>query len=312
MRSLRIVFMGTPEFAVPALEMLVASHHDVVCAYCQPPRRAGRGRKERASPVEAVARREGIEVRTPASLKSESDQAAFAGLKADAAVVAAYGLLLPPAILEAPRLGCLNIHPSLLPRWRGAAPIPRAILAGDAETGVAIMKMDEGLDTGPVVLSRRVSIGPDRNAGELGAELAALGARLMLEALDGLDSGTLVPVPQSKDGVTYASKLQSGEERLDWREDAAALARRVRAFAPRPGTWFELDGERIRVLAAKADMNPQAALPGTVLDGGLLIACGAGALRLLVVQRAGREAMPVDAFLRGRKVAAGTVLASPG
>lgn len=311
MRPLRIVFMGTPEFAVPALESLIASRHDVVCVYCQPPRRAGRGRKERASPVEAVATREGIEVRTPASLKLESDQALFAGLKTDAAVVAAYGLLLPLAILKAPRLGCLNIHPSLLPRWRGAAPIPRAILAGDTETGVAIMTMDEGLDTGPVVLSKRVPIGPDQNAGELSAELAALGSRLMLEALDGLDSGTLVPVRQSRDGVTYAPKLQSGEERLDWREDAAALSRRVRAFAPRPGTWFELDGERIRVLAAKADMNPQVAAPGTVLDDGLLVACGKGTLRLLAVQRAGRAAMPADAFLRGRRIEAGKVLASP-
>jgi len=311
MRPLRIVFMGTPQFAVPALESLIASRHEVACVYCQPPRRAGRGRKERASPVEAVARREGIEVRTPAGLKSESDQATFADLKTDAAVVAAYGLLLPTAILKAPRLGCLNIHPSLLPRWRGAAPIARAILAGDSATGVAIMAMDEGLDTGPVVLSKRVAIGPDQNAGELSAVLAALGAGLILDAIDGLDAGTLVPVPQSKDGVTYAPKLQSGEERLDWREDAVALSRRVRAFAPQPGTWFELDGERIRVLAAKADMNPQAASPGTVLDDGLLIACGKGALRLLAIQRAGRAAMPAAAFLRGRKVEAGTVLASP-
>ena len=311
MRPLRIVFMGTPQFAVPALELLIASRHDVVCVYCQPPRRAGRGRKERASPVEAVARREGIEIRTPISLKSALDQQLFAALKADAAVVAAYGLLLPPAILMAPRLGCLNIHPSLLPRWRGAAPIARSILAGDMETGVAIMAMDEGLDTGPVVLSRRVTIRPDENAGELSAELATMGAGLMLEALDGLDSGARVAVPQSKDGVTYAPKLQAGEERLDWREDAAMLARKVRAFAPQPGTWFQLDGERIRVLAAKAEMVPRAASPGTVLDDGLLIACGNGALRLLAVQRAGRAAMPADAFLRGRKVEAGTVLANP-
>lgn len=311
MRRLRIVFMGTPQFAVPALEALVASRHDVVSVYCQPPRRAGRGRKERASPVAEIARRHGIEIRSPTSLNPASEQQSFAALRADAAVVAAYGLLLPPAILKAPRLGCLNIHPSLLPRWRGAAPIARAILAGDSETGVAIMAMDEGLDTGPVVLSKRMPIDPDANTGELSAELAALGAMLMLEALDGLDSGALVPRPQPETGVTYAAKLQSGEERLDWREDAAFLARKVRAFAPQPGTWFDMDGERIRVLAAKAEEVSRDAAPGTVLDDGLLIACGKGALRLLAVQRAGRASMSVDAFLRGRTVAAGTVLASP-
>lgn len=310
MRRLRVVFMGTPQFAVPALESLIGSRHEVACVYCQPPRRAGRGRQERPSPVEEIARRNGIEVRSPASLKSAPEQEAFAALRADAAVVAAYGLLLPPQILTAPRLGCLNIHPSLLPRWRGAAPIARAILAGDAETGVAIMAMDEGLDTGPVLLSKRVPIRPDQDAGELSAELAALGAGLVLEALEGFDSGALVPRPQSQTGVTYAAKLESGEERLDWREDAAFLARKVCAFAPQPGTWFALDGERIRVLAARAEEGRGAAPPGTTLDDSLLIACGRGALRLMAVQRAGRAVMPAEAFLRGRRVAAGIVLPS--
>jgi len=312
MPRLRVVFMGTPQFAVPALEQLLASPHEVVCVYCQPPRRAGRGQKARPCPVEEAARTRGIPVRTPRSLKDPEEQKLFAELGADAAVVAAYGLLLPPAILKAPRLGCLNIHPSLLPRWRGAAPILRAILAGDTETGVAIMAMDEGLDTGAVVLMERVVFAPDATAGELGAELAKIGARLMLAALEGLDAGTIVPKRQLETGVTYAAKLQPGEERLDWREDAAVLARKVRAFAPSPGTWFELEGERIRVLAARQEEVAHQAPPGTILDDALSIACGRGALRLVTVQRAGRAAMPADAFLRGRKVAAGTMLSSPG
>ena len=311
MPQLRVVFMGTPEFAVPALESLVSACHQVVCVYCQPPRRSGRGQKERPSPVEEAARAQGLSIRTPKSLKGADEQKAFAELRADAAVVAAYGLLLPPAILKAPRLGCLNIHPSLLPRWRGAAPIPRAILAGDKETGVTIMAMDEGLDTGAIVLAERVALKPDATAGDLSEELAAIGARLTLAALDGLDSGTLAPRPQPREGVTYAAKLQPAEERLDWRESAAVLARKIRAFAPRPATWFELDGERIRVLAAKEEGLARDAAPGTVLDDRLLIACGIGALRLLTVQRAGRAAMAVDAFLRGRKAAAGAMLASP-
>jgi len=311
MRRLRVVFMGSPGFAVPALESLISAGTEIVRVYCQPPRPAGRGRKERACPVEEAARRHGLEVRAPKSLKGAAEQESFAALRPDAAVVAAYGLLLPPAILKAPRLGCLNIHPSLLPRWRGAAPIPRAILAGDRETGVTIMALDEGLDTGAIVLMERAAIGPETTAGELGAELANLGARLVLAALEGLDSGTLSPRPQPGEGATYAPKLQPGEERLDWRESAGLLARKVRAFAPRPGTWFDLDGERIRVLAAAAEEPATKAAPGTVLDDRLLIACGNGALRLLAVQRAGRAAMAADAFLRGRQVAAGTVLASP-
>jgi methionyl-tRNA formyltransferase len=311
MPRLRVVFMGTPQFAVPALERLLASPHEVVCVYCQPPRRAGRGQKARPCPVEEAARTRGIPVRAPTSLKDPEEQKRFAELGADAAVVAAYGLLLPPAILKAPRLGCLNIHPSLLPRWRGAAPIPRAILAGDTETGVVIMTMDEGLDTGAVVLMERVVLAPDATAGELGAELAKIGARLMLAALEGLDARTMTPKPQPRTGVTYAAKLQPGEERLDWREDAAVLARKVRAFAPAPGTWFDLNGERIRVLAARQEEAPRQAPPGTVLDDALSVACGRGALRLMAVQRAGRAAMPASAFLRGRKVAAGAMLSSP-
>jgi methionyl-tRNA formyltransferase len=310
MRRLRVVFMGTPEFAVPALDALIEAGHDVAAVYCQPPRRAGRGKKERPSPVEDAARKRGLAVRTPKSLKNAEEQREFAALGADAAVVAAYGLLLPREILRAPRLGCINIHPSLLPRWRGAAPIPRAILAGDAETGVTIMQMDEGLDTGPMLLVERAPLTDDMTAGALGEKLAGIGARLTLAALEGLDSGTLAPKPQPAQGATYAAKLDPGEERLDWREDSQFLARKVRAFAPNPGTWFDLDGERIRVLAARAE-NARPAAPGTVLDDALLVACGTGALRPLIVQRAGRAAMPADAFLRGRKVPSGTILSTP-
>lgn len=310
MGRLRVVFMGTPGFAVPALESLVESGHDVVCVYCQPARRAGRGNKERQSAVEEAARKFGLTVRTPISLKDPGEQSTFAAFRADATVVAAYGLLLPRAILQAPRLGCINIHPSLLPRWRGAAPIARAILAGDAETGVTIMAMDEGLDTGPMILSQRIPIPPKATAGELSEMLARLGARLTLVALDGLNSGALTPTPQPEAGATYAAKLTPAEERLDWRESAAALERKIRAFAPSPGTWFDLDGERIRVFAAEVVSGAKEAEPGTVLDERLTIACGGGALRPITVQRAGRSAMAADAFLRGRPVPAGMLLAS--
>ena len=310
MTRLRVVFMGTPEFAVPALESLAAAGHDIVCVYSQPPRRAGRGQKERPSPVEEAARKLGIPVRTPRSLKDQSEQNAFAALKPDIAVVAAYGLILPPAVLRAPRLGCINIHASLLPRWRGAAPINRAILAGDEKTGVTIMAMDEGLDTGAMLLSESVPIGPRTTAGELMATLAAVGARLVLNALDGLEAGTLQAHPQPKEGVTYAAKLSREEERLDWREKASVLERKIRAFAPSPGTWFDYAGERVRVIGA--ELASGSGKPGTVLDGRLAIACGEGALRPITVQRAGRAALAVDDFLRGKPIPPGTVLPVPG
>lgn len=309
MTRLRVVFMGTPEFAVPALESLEAAGHDIVCVYSQPPRRAGRGQKERPSPVEKSARQRGIPVRTPRSLKDESEQEDFAALKPDIAVVAAYGLILPAAVLHLPRLGCINIHASLLPRWRGAAPINRAILAGDEKTGVTIMAMDEGLDTGAMLLSDSVLIGPKTTAGELTATLAAVGARLVLKALDGLEAGTLQSHPQPQEGVTYAPKLTREEERLDWREKASVLERKIRAFAPSPGTWFDYAGERIRVMGAESASG--SGKPGTVLDGRLAIACGEGALRPVTVQRAGRAALAVDDYLRGKPIPPGTVLPVP-
>ncbi len=309
MARLRVVFMGTPEFAVSALAALIDAGHEIACVYTQPPRPAGRGHRDQPSPVHRFAADQGIEVRHPKTLRSPDAQADFAALRADVAVVAAYGLILPVPVLEAPRLGCLNIHASLLPRWRGAAPIQRAILAGDAETGVTIMQMDEGLDTGAMLLRGTVPIGPETTAGALHDALAELGATLVVEALDGLAAGTLAAEPQPAEGATYAAKLDRAEARLDWCEDAVALARRIRAFDPWPGTWFEHGGERIRVLAAEvADGEPGTA-PGTVLGDDAAVACGTGALRLLRLQRPGKSAMDAAVFLRGYDLPAGTVLA---
>lgn len=309
--ALRLVFMGTPAFAVPALDALVAAGHDVACVYCQPARAKGRGKAKQAGAVEKAARRHGIEVRTPESLKGADVQKEFAALESDAAVVAAYGLILPAAMLAAPRLGCFNIHASLLPRWRGAAPIARAIEAGDTETGVTIMAMEEGLDSGPILLAERVSIAPHATAGELGETLAALGARLVVTALEMAERGTLQPTPQPEEGVTYAAKLERAEERLDFSAPAPVVERKIRAFSPEPGTWFSFNNDRIRVLAAQAQINGISAAPGTVLDDRLLIACGEGALRPAMVQRAGRAAMPLDVFLRGYEIPAGTVIGRP-
>jgi methionyl-tRNA formyltransferase len=303
---MRIAFMGTPDFSVPAFDALVAAGHEIACVYTQPPRPAGRGQQERKSPVHARAEAAGIDVRTPKTLKDAGEQAAFAALELDAAVVVAYGLILPLPILEAPRHGCINIHASLLPRWRGAAPIQRALLAGDSQTGVTIMAMDEGLDTGPELLREALAITPDMDAGALHDGLAEIGGRLIVEALAGIEAGTLAPVAQAEEGATYAHKLEKGEERIDWTRPAAELERHVRGFAPWPGAWFELAGTRIKVLAA--DIADGSGEPGTVLDEGFTVACGAGALRLSRVQRAGRAAMDVDAFLRGNDVPPGTVL----
>lgn len=300
----RIAFMGTPDFAVPALVALIDAGHEVARVYTQPPRPAGRGKKDRPSPVQLYAAGKGIEVRHPESLRDAAEQDAFAALELDIAVVAAYGLILPKAVLVAPRLGCLNIHASLLPRWRGAAPIQRAILAGDTETGVTIMQMDQGLDTGDMLLREAIPIPPEMTAGELHDALAAIGARMIVEVLAWVDGLTATPQPDS--GVTYAAKIDKAETRLDWTRPAIDLNRAVRAFAPHPGAWFALDGERIKILAAEiADRSGEA---GVTLDDALTVACGEGALRPVMVQRAGKAPMKTAAFLRGRPVRAETML----
>ena len=303
----RIAFMGTPDFAVPALVALIGAGHEVACVYTQPPRPAGRGKMARVTPVHAFAAMNDIDVHHPASLRDMAEQAAFAALDLDLAVVAAYGLILPKPVLEAPRHGCLNVHASLLPRWRGAAPIQRAILAGDAESGVTIMRMAEGLDTGPMLMRESVAIGTDTDAGELHDELAALGARMIVEALDRMEAGALSETPQPEAGVTYAAKIEKAETRIDWSRPAAELERQVRAFSPTPGAWFELDGQRVKVLAAAVAEGDAA--PGIVLDDRLAVACGAGALRVQGLQYAGKAAMAAESFLRGRPVPRGTVLA---
>jgi methionyl-tRNA formyltransferase len=308
---LDLVFMGTPDFAATVLMALLEAGHRIGTVYTQPPRPAGRGHRRQPSPVQQMAERHAIAVRVPATLRDPAAAAEFAAIPADAAVVAAYGLILPPPILAAPRLGCLNVHASLLPRWRGAAPIQRAILAGDEESGVTIMQMDEGLDTGPILLQEPVAIGPRTTAGELGERLARLGGRLMVEALDGLARGTLRARPQPADGVTYAKKLRREEARLDWRLPAALLERQVRAFAPAPGAWFEAREERIRVLEATALPDTEAAAPGTVVDAQFAVACGDGVLRPLRLQRPGRAALAAAEFLRGFALSPGALLSCP-
>ena len=297
MTRLRLAFMGTPDFAVPCLDALVAAGHGIAAVYTQPPRQAGRGKKPRPSPVQLAAEGQGFEVRTPLSLKDAGEQAAFAALNLDAAVVVAYGPLLPKPVLTAPRLGCLNIHASLLPRWRGAAPIQRAIMAGDGETGVTIMQMDEGLDTGPMLLREAIAITDDETAGTLYDRLAALGARLIVDALDGLAGGKLQATPQPAGGAVYAAKLTRADEIVDWRESADEIARQVRALSPAPGAWFTAKGERIKLLGAQ--LASGSGEPGTILDDQLTIACGSGALRPLQLQRAGRGPVPAVDFLRG-------------
>ena len=311
MAALRLVFMATPEFAVPALAALIAAGHQIGCVYTQPPRPAGRGHRTRPSPVQAFADQRGIEVRAPRSLRDEATGRGFAAVEADAAVVTAYGLILPKPILDAPRMGCLNIHASLLPRWRGAAPIQRAIMAGDAETGVTIMQMDEGLDTGPMVLGEAIPIDAGTTAGTLHDRLAQLGAKLIVDALDGLAAGRVHPTPQPAEGATYADKITPEDGRLDWRRTAAVLERLVRALSPAPGAWFVHGGERIRVLAASTGDAPAGAPPGQVLDDRLTVATADGALRCVRVQRPGKAAMDVDAFLRGFAIAPGTGLETP-
>ena len=303
--------MGTPAFAATILDALIDAGHNILAVYTQPPRPAGRRQRVQASPVQLLAGQHRIPARTPISLREEAEQAEFAALDADAAVVAAYGLILPRRMLGAPRLGCLNVHASLLPRWRGAAPIQRALLAGDRETGITIMQMDEGLDTGPILLQEKIPIGPDVTASGLSAELAGLGAKLLLAALDGIAEGRLVARPQPSDGGTHAPKIRREEGRLDWTLPSEELERRVRALDVWPGAFFETGAERIRVHAAMDLPGPAGGMPGTVLDEHLSVACGEGVLRLLQVQRAGRAPLDTPAFLRGFPIAPGTVLPCP-
>ena len=302
---LRIVFMGTPEFSVPVLEALIAAGHELAAVYSQPPRPAGRGMAEQKSPVHRAAERHGIAVATPLSLRSEKEQRAFAALNADVAIVVAYGLILPRPILAAPRLGCLNLHASALPRWRGAAPIQRAIMAGDRETAVMVMRMEEGLDTGPISLAEPVPIGPLTTAGELHDALSERGARLMVEALVRLESGKLRETPQAEVGVTYAGKIDKAEARIDFARAAAEVVHQIHGLSPFPGAWLEVEAapgriERIKVLRAEAVEGR--GVPGTFLDGSLTIACVTGAVRILEAQRAGKKPMSAAELFRGLSV----------
>jgi len=302
-KSLRIAFMGTPDFAVPALRALHEAGHEIVAVYSQPPRRAGRGKKLSPSPVQRVAEELGIEVRTPVSLKGQEEQAAFAALDLDVAVVAAYGLILPQAILDAPKIGCLNIHGSLLPRWRGAAPVQRAILAGDEETGITIMQMEAGLDTGPMLLKAATPIDA-KTAGELTDELAMTGANLMVQYLAAPSDH---PAEAQDDTLaTYASKIEKQEARIDFSQSAEQVERQIRAFNPQPGAFFEYQGDRYRIL--EAEISDAEGSAGRILDDHLLVGCGSGAIQPVTIQKAGKPAMNLKSFLNGTKILKGTIL----
>jgi len=309
--TLRVVFMGTPDFSVPVLSEIIGAGHDVVAVYSQPPRPAGRGMAERPSPVHAFATNAGIPVLTPRSLRNDDAQAAFAAHAADVAVVVAYGLILPKPILNAPRHGCLNLHASALPRWRGAAPIQRAIMAGDAETAVMVMRMEEGLDTGPVCLAEHTPIGADETAGDLHDRLSVMGASLMVRALAALERGSLSQTPQPEAGVTYAVKIDKAEARIDFARSGREVHDLIRGLSPFPGAWFEVGTgaarERIKVLrSTRIDV---AGRPGEILDDRLSVACGEGAVRLLTLQRAGKKPMAAEDLLRGFVLGKGTVIA---
>lgn len=307
---MRIIFMGTPDFAVPALQALLKAGHEIVAVYSQPPRAAGRGMALRKSPVHQVAEAAGLTVLTPERLKDPVDQERFREFEADAAVVVAYGIILPEPVLDATRLGIFNIHASLLPRWRGAAPINRAIMAGDAETGAAIMRVTEGLDAGPVCLVERVEIGPDMTAGELHDTLSPLGAEAMVKALAALEDGSLDCRAQDDEAATYAPKLDNKEARIDWRLPASDVHDRIRGLSPYPGAWFEIElsGKRERIKVLSAMLAEGQGAPGTLLDDHLTIACSEGAVRLIRIQRAGKKPMSVQAFLNGVTLKSGTVL----
>ena len=301
---MRIVFMGTPDFSVPVLDALVADGHEIAAVYCQPPRPAGRGKKDRPTPGYARATELGLEVRHPVSLKGADQQAEFAALAADVAVVVAYGLILPQAVLDAPHHGCLNIHASLLPRWRGAAPIHRAIMAGDAETGVCIMQMEAGLDTGPVLMREATAIGSEETTAQLHDRLSDMGAALIVQALRRLPE--LTADVQPEEGVTYAHKIDKAEARVDWTRPAAEVDRQIRGLSPFPGAWCEIDGQRVKLLASRLTEGTGPA--GVVLDDSLRVACGDGAVELLRLQRAGKGAQDREVFLNGFPVGAGTQL----
>lgn len=309
---LRLVFMGTPEFAVPTLAAVIGAGHDIAAVYTQPPRPAGRGMAERKSPVHTLAESAGLKVLTPASLKSPESQQTFAGQAADVAVIVAYGLLLPRPILVAPREGCLNLHPSKLPRWRGAAPLQRTIMAGDSETAVMVMRMDEGLDTGSVCMAEPYAIGPELTAGGLHDALSRLGADLMLRALGALERGSLDCQPQSVEGVTYATKIDKAETRIDWSRPAREVHDHIRGLSPFPGAWLETGpegGAKERLKVLKAQVCDGSGPPGTVLDEALAVACGSGAVRLLTLQRQGKRPMPAGELLRGFSLPRGARLA---
>jgi methionyl-tRNA formyltransferase len=308
---LRLVFMGTPDFAIPTLAAIVSSGHEVVAVYTRAPQPAGRGMELRPSVVEDEARRRAIAVLTPKSLRTPEAHETFRAHRADAAVVVAYGLILPRPILDAPRFGCFNLHASALPRWRGAAPINRAIMAGDTETAATVMKMAEGLDTGPIAMAERVAIGPDMTAGELHDRLARIGAGLMVQTLGALERDTLQPTPQAEAGATYAAKIDKSETRIDWTKPWKSVHDHCRGLSPFPGAWFELPGTggAARVKVLRTARGEGSGVPGSLLDDMLTIACGEGAVRVLELQRAGRHPMKADEFLRGTTLAAGTRLA---
>ncbi|MDP3495453.1 MAG: methionyl-tRNA formyltransferase [Hyphomonadaceae bacterium] len=304
--SLRIAFMGSPEFSVPTLEAVIAAGHEVACVYSQPPRPAGRGKQLTKTAVHEAAERHGIQVRTPVNFKAAEDREAFAALKLDTAVVVAYGLLLPRAVLDAPRLGCFNIHGSILPRWRGAAPIHRAVMAGDAVTGVQVMKMDVGLDTGPVMLTATTPISEADTTGSVHDRLSQLGASLMVEGLALLEAGPVTLVSQAAEGVTVAPKVSPAEARIDWKRTGQEVATHIRGLSPFPGAWFELDGQRIKALHATAEIG--SGEPGEALNDDLLIACGEDAVRLTRLQRAGKGQMTAEEFQRGARISRGVKL----
>ncbi len=310
MTRLRLVFMGTPEFSVPVLEHLIAARHEILCVYSQPPRPAGRGQKPQLTPVHACADHHGIKVRTPGSFKTEDVQAGFAALNADAAVVVAYGLILPELTLWAPRLGCINIHASLLPRWRGAAPIQRAIQAGDQTSGITIMQMDAGLDTGPMLANASLPLGPQMTASCLHDKLSVMGAEMINPTLQKLNDKTAIAIAQPTSGVTYAAKLDKAEGRVDWSRSAVEIDRLVRALTPWPGVWFEFKGERIKIFETTLIRDNSTQAPGTVIDDQLTVACGDGAIRINALQRPGKKRARAEEVLRGFKIQPATQLQS--